>query len=310
MPHPFKFSVSLGTVGDPDSLVASARRAEELGYHGISLPDHLDEQCGPLVGLSAAAAATSGLALTHLVLANDYRHPVVLAKELATLDLLSRGRLEFGIGAGWQTSDYQRAGITKDRAGVRIERLAEAIKVLKGCFADGPFDFNGNHYRIEALDSQPKPYRRPHPRLIVAGGGPKVLTLAAQVADIVGINFDLRAGAIGAEIGPTGSTEATERKFAVIREAAGDRIDSIEIQTRVHFAAVTDDRDGLIAAMAPGFMITAEDAVTMPHVLCGTIEQMTDTVRTWRDRWGISYLTWSADAMEPLAPLVEQLAGS
>jgi len=310
MTHPFKFSVSLGTIDNPGQLVTTARRAEQLGYHGISLPDHLDVQCGPLVGLAAVAANTTTLALTNLVLANDYRHPAVLAKELATLDILSGGRLEFGIGAGWQTTDYERAGIAKDRAGVRIARLAEAITVLKGCFADGPFDFNGEHYKIEGLDSMPKSHRRPHPTLIVAGGGPKVLSLAAREADIIGVNFDLKAGVIGAEVGPTGSTEATDAKLDVIRTAAGDRFDSIELQTRVHFASVTDDREALAAAMAPGFMITTEDALSMPHVLVGTIDEMADSVREWRDRWGFSYITWSADAMEDLAPLVALLAGT
>jgi len=310
MPHPFKFSVSLGTIDNPQQLVAAAGRAEQLGYHGISVPDHLDVQCGPLVGLAAVAANTTSLAITNLVLANDYRHPAVLAKELATLDLLSGGRLEFGIGAGWQTTDYERAGIAKDRPGMRIARLAEAITVLKGCFADGPFDFHGEHYNIEGLDSMPKPHRRPHPKLIVAGGGPKVLSLAAREADIIGINFDLKAGVIGAEVGPTGSTAATDAKLEVIRTAAGDRFDSIELQTRVHFASVTEDRGALAAAMAPGFMITPEDALSMPHVLVGTIDEMAESVRRWRDRWGISYITWSADVMEDLAPLVERLSGS
>jgi len=310
MPHPFKFSVSLGTIDNPDQLVTTARRAEQLGYHGISLPDHLDVQCGPLVGLAAVAANTTNLALTSLVLSNDYRHPAVLAKELASLDLLSGGRLEFGIGAGWQTTDYERAGIVKDRAGIRIARLAEAITVLKGCFADGPFDFHGEHYTIEGLDSMPKPHRRPHPKLIVAGGGPKVLSLAAREADIIGVNFDLKAGAIGAEVGPSGSTGATDGKLEVIRTAAGSRFDAIELQTRVHFASVTDDREALAAAMAPGFMVTPEDALSMPHVLVGTIDEMADSVRAWRERWGFSYVTWSADAMEDLAPLVERLSGT
>lgn len=310
MTHPFKFSVSLGTIDNPEQLVATAKRAEELGYHGISLPDHLDTQCGPLVGLTAVAANTTALAITNLVLANDYRHPAVLAKELSTLDLLSGGRLEFGIGAGWQTTDYERAGIVKDRAGERIARLAEAVAVLKGCFGDGPFDFRGDHYNIDGLDSMPKPHRRPHPKLILAGGGPKMLTLAAREADIVGVNFDLRAGVIGAEVGPTGSTAATDAKLAVIRSAAGDRFDSIEMQTRVHLAALTDDRRSLAEAMAPGFMITPEDALEMPHALVGTIDEMADSVRKWRDRWGFSYMTWSADAMEDLAPLVELLAGT
>jgi len=186
--------------------------------------------------------------------------------------------------------------------------MAEAIGIFKGCSAEGPFDFSGDHYAINGLDLLPKPHRRPHPKLLVAGGGPKVLSLAAREADIIGINFDLRAGVIGAEVGPTGSVAATNEKLATIRQAAGDRFDSIELQTRVHFASITDDRDSLIAAVAPGFMITAEDALNMPHVLVGTIDQITDTIKQWRDKWGFSYVTWSADSMELLAPVVERLA--
>lgn len=310
MSHPFRFSVSLGETGDPHELVALARRAEELGYSSIVLPDHLDGQVGPLVGLTAVAGATTTLRLTTLVLANDYRHPAVLAKELASLDLLSRGRLELGIGAGWMTADYERAGINHDRPGIRIARLAEAIEVLKGCFADGPFDFEGEHYRIRGLDSLPKPAQRPHPKLIVAGGGPKILALAARTADIVGVNPGLAAGVIDAKAGPTATADATDAKLAVLRDAAGDRFESLELQTRVHVAAIDDDRDALAAALAPAFGVTTAEALTTPHALFGTVDQCVDTVRTWRDRWGLSYVTLSGDAMESMAPVVERLSGT
>jgi probable F420-dependent oxidoreductase len=310
MPHPFRFGVSGGALDDPHELVALARRAEELGYASLSLPDHLDEQCGPLVGLTAVAAATESLVVTALVLANDYRHPAVLAKELATLDRFSGGRLECGIGAGWMLADYERAGIPHDRAGIRIERLAEAIAVLKGCFADGAFSFTGDHYSITDLDSQPAPHTRPHPPLLVAGGGPRVLGLAAREADIVGLNFGLQAGVIDASAGPTGTAARTDEKLAVIRDQAGDRFDRLELQTRVHLAMLTDDREGVVAAMAPGFRLTPDEARELPHALVGTVDEICDDLHRRRDRWGISYVTWSADALETMAPVVERLAGT
>ncbi len=302
--------MSLGSIEDPHELVAAASRAAELGYGGVTLPDHLDEQVGPLVGLTAVAAACPDLTLTTLVLANDYRHPAVLAKEIASLDRFSGGRVELGIGAGWMTADYERAGIPLDRPGVRIARLAEALDVLDGCFAEGPFDHSGEHYTIRGLDSRPRPARRPRPRLLVAGGGPRILALAARRADIVGINPGLAAGVIDARAGSTATPRATDAKLAVVRDAAGERFDTIELQTRVHLAAVTDDRHALAAALAPALGIDADEALGSPHALVGTVDECVDTVRRWRDRWGLSYVTWGLDAMEAMAPVVERLAGT
>ena len=273
------------------------------------MTDHFDDRHGPMVALTAAALATTTLRVGTLVLANDYRHPAVLAKELASLDQISGGRLEIGIGAGWMTSDYEQAGMTLDRPGVRIERLDEAVTVLEGCFSDGPFDFSGRHYTISGLDSQPKPVQQPRPPLLMAGGGPRMLALAARRADIVGINPSLHAGAIDENAGPTATADATDEKLAVVRDAAGDRFGAIELQTRVHLAVVTEDRHGLAAAVGPAFGLTAEQALASPHALVGTVEECVATVEHWRERWGISYLTFTGDSTEAMAPVVERLAG-
>ena len=308
--HPFRFGVSGGLLTDPHEFVALGVRAEELGYSAVALPDHLDEQCGLLVALTAVAAATTRIHLATLVLANDFRNPTVLAKELATLDRFSGGRVEWGIGAGWKTTDYEKAGITLDRAGVRIARLAESIAVMKQCFADGVFSFAGEHYQIGSLDGLPKPIQRPHPKLMVAGGGPLILGLAAREADIIGINLSLAGGVIDAAAGSTGAPARTDTKLAAIREAAGDRFERLELQSRIHMVLPTDERDSLVDSMAAGFNLTPAEAQEMPHVLVGTIDQMCDDIRRWRDRWGISYVSWSADALESLAPLVERLTGT
>lgn len=310
MSHPFRFGVTGGTLTDPHDVVSLGQRAEELGYSTVALPDHLDEQCGPLVTLTAVAAATTLINVATLVLANDFRNPTILAKELATLDRFSGGRLEWGIGAGWKTTDYDKTGIGHDRPGVRIARLAESIEVMKRCFGPDPFSHDGAHYRVHELDGMPKPDRRPHPLLMVAGGGPKVLTLAAQQADIVGINLSLAAGVIDASAGSTGAPASTDTKLAAVRAAAGTRFEQLELQTRVHMVLPTDDRDGLIDSMASGFGLTPAQAREMPHVLVGTVDEMCDDIRRWRDRWSISYVSWGSDALETMAPVVERLRGS
>jgi len=309
MAHPFRFGVSAGAINDPNEVVALAVRAEELGYDTLAISDHLDDGCAPVVALTAAAMATERIRLATLVLANDFRNPAILAKELATLDIVSGGRLEWGIGAGWKITDYEKGGFTLDRPGIRIARLAESIDIMKRCFADSEFSFQGEHYTIERLDGLPKPVQRPHPPLMIAGGGPKVLGLAGREADIVGINLSLASGNLDAAAGASGAPAATDTKVAAIHTAAGERFNSLVLQTRIHFVLPTDDRTALIDSMAPGFNLSAQEAAEMPHVLVGTADEMCDDIERWRDRWGISYVTWSADAIDTMAPVVERLSG-
>ena len=309
MSRPFRFAFSLDGLDGPDEIAARARRAEDMGYSAVVMTDHFDDRHGPLVAMTAVALATTSLRVGTLVLANDYRHPAVLAKELASLDQISGGRLEIGIGAGWMASDYEQAGIGFDRPGVRIERLDEAVTVLEGCFGEGLFDFEGEHYKIAGLDSQPKPVQKPRPPLLLAGGGHRMLALAARRADIVGVNPSLHSGAIDEHAGPTATAEATDHKLAVVRDAAGERFGSIELQTRVHLAVLTDDAHALATAAAPAFGITAEQALASPHALMGTVDECVAAIEGWRERWGISYISLTGDAAEAMAPVVERLAG-
>ena len=309
MSRPFRFAFSLDGLDGPDEIAARARRAEDMGYSAVVMTDHFDDRHGPLVAMTAVALATTSLRVGTLVLANDYRHPAVLAKELASLDQVSGGRLEFGVGAGWMASDYEQAGIGFDRPGVRIERLDEAVSVLEGCFCEGPFDFEGDHYTIKGLESQPKPVQKPRPPLLMAGGGHRMLALAARRADIVGINPSLHSGAIDEHAGPTATAGATDAKLAVVRDAAGDRFGALELQTRVHLAAITDDAHALASAAAPAFGITAEQALASPHALVGTIDECVATIEGWRERWGISYISLMGGSAEAMAPVVERLSG-
>ena len=308
--HPFRFGIQCRGPADPAGWPALARKVEDLGWSTLTVADHLDDQLAPVPAAMAAAAATTTLHVGTMVLANDYRHPVMVAKEAATLDVLSGGRFELGIGAGWMTSDYQAAGIPLDRAGVRVERLTEALTVLRGLWADGPFSFAGEHYTVRELDGTPAPTTPGGPRVVIGGGGERVLRLAARAADVVALNVNLRAGVIDERAFPDGTESATDRKLAWIRDAAGDRFDQLELQSRVHLAMVTDDRDSVIEELAPGFGLSAEEATATPHALIGSVDQICDQLVERRERWGISYLGMSGDQLDAFAPIVARLAGT
>jgi probable F420-dependent oxidoreductase len=307
----FRFGVAVTSTTSGEAFSEIARRAEGHGYSTLFVPDHfVDHPLAPMPALAAAAAVTTDLKVGPLVLGHDYKHPVVLAREAATIDLLSNGRLEFGIGAGWMTVDYEKAGLPLDRPGVRIARLEEAITVLKGLFADGPFSFRGDHYNVTDLEGMPKPVQRPHPPFIIGGGGPKILGVAAREAQIVGINAFLRAGEPTATESVHSLTPAaTDQKLAWLRDAAGDRFDDLELQTLVGFVLSTDDRASIGQGMAAAFGVEAQDALAAPVTLVGTQEQMVEAIESRRERWQISYSVIPSDSMDLFAPIVARLAG-
>lgn len=311
-PRPFRFTIqcSSPSVVDRRSWRELARRCEDLGYSTLTVSDHLDEQVAPTAALMAAADATTTLRVGSMVFCNDFRHPVALAKEAATLDVLSDGRFDLGLGAGWLRSDYQRAGITLDPPGVRIDRLAEAITVIKELLGDQPCSFSGRYYHLDGLSGTPKPLQRPHPPIFIGGGGRRLLTLAARQADIVGLNPVMASGAVDASIGPDATCAAVARKVAWIRQAAGARWDRLEIQTRVHAVIITEDRWKVAGDMAGLFGLTPEEALGSPHALCGTVSQIADDLVAWRERHGISVIGLPLDALESLAPVVARLAGT
>ncbi|MBO0694297.1 MAG: TIGR03621 family F420-dependent LLM class oxidoreductase, partial [Acidimicrobiaceae bacterium] len=241
--RPLRFGVQCSSPSavSAASWGALARKVEDLGYSRLTVSDHLDQQLAPIAALMAAADATTTLRVGSLVFCNDYHHPVVLAKEAATLDVLSGGRFELGLGAGWMTTDYQRSGIPLDPPAVRVGRLEEAVQVIKALLGDEPCTFHGRHYRVDGLVGTPKPAQRPHPPILIGGGGRRLLALAARHADIVGLNPAMRAGVIDASAGPDATAEATDAKVAWIRSVAGDRLDALELQVRIHLVVITDD---------------------------------------------------------------------
>ncbi len=311
MARPFRFGVQCGPVASGNEFRARVRAIEASGYSTLFVPDHfVDQQLSPMVTLAAAAEATTTLRVGTLVLGNDYRHPAAVAKEAATIDLLSDGRVELGIGAGWMTADYDALDLVYDSPGTRIARLAEAIAVIKGCWSPGAFSFSGEHYTIAEYDATPEPVQQPHPPVLVGGGGRKVLSLAGREADIVGINPNLRAGALTADAVQSSLADLTAQKIEWVREAAGERFDEIELQIRYFLTAVTDDRRGLAEALAPAFGLTADEALESGVALVGTVDEICDQLAQRRDEWGVSYVIIGDDNVEAFAPVVARLAGT
>jgi probable F420-dependent oxidoreductase len=311
--HPFRFAAQLskGREGTARSWAEQARRAEDLGYSALLMPDHFGDQLAPAPALAAAAAATTTLRVGSLVFGNDYRNPVVLAKEAATLDVLSEGRFELSLGAGWMKTDYEQAGITYDTPRVRVERFEEAVQVLQGLLrTDGPFSFDGHYYRVHEHALLPRPVQQPGPPLILGGGGRRVLSFAARHADIVSINANLRDGTGGPETAPDMSPERTREKVAWVKEAAGPRFDDLELNALIGFVVITEDAGAIAEAMAPHFGIEPGDARHVPAVLLGTPEEMIEELLWRRDEYGITYWSIESDAWEDLGPVVRKLSGS
>jgi len=302
----FRFGIQLSTASSGADWAAMARQAEDLGYATLFMPDHFGDQLAPVPALMAAANATTDLKVGALVFDNDYKHPVVLAKELATIDVLSGGRLEVGIGAGWMQSDYDQSGIAMDRPGVRVSRMEEGIAVIKGCFAPGPFSYGGAHYTISGYDGLPKPAQTPPPFLI-GGGAKRVLSIAAREAQIVGINPSIHSGQVDAAAAQNGAAGETDQKLAWVKEAAGDGYADLEINLLQFAGIVTDDRKGTAEMMAPLFGLPPEEIDTYPHVCIGSVEEISESLQMRRERWDASYIVFQGDTMEAMAPVVAAL---
>jgi probable F420-dependent oxidoreductase len=310
-PRPFRFGIQLASARSGAEWAELARKAEDLGYATLFLPDHFGDQLAPLPALMAAADATRDLRVGSLVLDNDYKHPVVVAKEAATVDLLSDGRLELGLGAGWMASDYERSGIPMEPAAVRIDRLTEGVAVVKGLLGERSFSFQGTHYHVADMDGLPRPVQRPHPPLLIGGGGRRVLSFAAREADIVGINPAVRSGRVDIDAARDGVATTTDRKLAWVRDAAGDRYDDLEINILVYLCAVTDHRRATLDTMAPAFGLTPEELTEYPHAWVGSVDEICDQLVAARQRWDVSYLVVQGpEAMSAAAPIVARLAGT
>jgi probable F420-dependent oxidoreductase len=304
---PFRFAVHAAVAPTMAAWRDRARRAEELGYSALYVTDHFDTQYGPLVSAAVAAEATTTLHVGTLVLNNDLRNPVVLAKEIASLGLAAEGRIEVGLGAGWLRSDYEETGIRYDTPGVRVRRLAESLAVMRALWHEGEATLDGEFYTVAGARCDPRP--AVPPAIIVGGGSKRVLTLAAQVADIVGVNTSLASGEKGGDVAAQASFDHFDRCVGWVREAAGDRFAALELQI-VAFAVMVVGSRRVAARSATMLGFPGEEALDLPVVLIGTADELCERLSERRERWGFSNVVVPGEAMETFAPVVARLAGT
>ena len=306
-PRPFRFGLSLAGFDHGHDWAETARSVEDLGYATMLVPDHLGDQLAPLPAVAVAAAATTSLRVGTFVLDNDYRHPVLLAKEAATVDVLSGGRLEIGLGAGWRKEEYDAAGIPFDRGAVRVERLEESVAVLKGLWSGRPFTFSGRHYQVTEMEGRPVPLQPGGPPLFLGGGGQRLLALAGREASTAGIAPRARPDGTldAADISPGAAGAKVDR----LRAAAGERFDTLEINVLAVVVEIVDDRRRRAEELGRRHGLAPDDILASPHVLLGTTSQVVDDLLARREQLGVSYVTVPEPALDAFAPVVAQLAG-
>jgi probable F420-dependent oxidoreductase len=302
--RPFRFAITTSRAESGAEWRAKARRIEELGYDVLLMTDHLTQQLAPIPAMAAALEATTTLRVGSYVFANDYRNPLMLAKEIATLDQLSGGRVELGLGAGWYVRDYEMLGIPYDRPGVRVSRMIEAVRLLDRLFAEDGVDASGSFYTVHGARLSPK---RPRPPLMIGGGGPRILRFAAEHADIIALNpqFDANGHPVLADL----TTGATLRKLDALRTAAGERLAKVELNVFIIDAGVTDEPRDLFDAVATRLKGTAAQLVDSPFFLYGSVAALKRQLLERRDRLGITYYGLPEKALEPFAPLARELRG-
>lgn len=273
------------------------------------MPDHFTDQLAPVPAMTVAAHVTSTLRVCALVFDNDYKHPVVLAKELATMDVLSDGRVDIGLGAGWMRTDYDQAGMQYDTPGVRIDRFVEGLQVIRGCMTDGAFSFSGKHYTITDYTATPMPVQRPCPPILIGGGGPRVLKLAAQLADIVGINPSLKDGVVNADTISEMSAEAVTEKVDLVKQTAGSRMSNIELNIRTFLVNIRDSAEEAINGTANMFKVAPDMVANSPFALMGPPAKIAEDLLARRERWGFSYVIVGGEDVNSFAPVIKILAG-
>jgi len=281
-----------------------ARKAEDLGFSTLVVQDHVDKQLAPWLALMSATAATSTLCLGTVVLNNDFRHPAILAKEAATVDVLTNGRLELGLGAGWLLADYQQIGLSFDAPGERLARLAETVQICKAFFTEETVTFHGKYHQIEALDAFPTTTQKPHPPIMIGGRQRRVLSLAARQADIVSISM-LDPRGLGLPQPPTYA-----EKVRWVRAAAGARYCHIELHVNVSHVEVTAHRQAALAQLATRLQMDPQDVLRSPTTLVGSVDAIVEQVHAWREQCDVSYFILPSRLMDTLAPVIARVAGT
>ena len=309
--HPFRFGVTLLGAATKQEWIAKVHNVEDLGYAVLQAPDHLGNQFAPTLALMAAAEASTTLRLGTLVLDINYRHLALLAKEVATLDLLSEGRFELGLGAGWIARESQMTGIPFDPASQRVGRLEEAVQVLKSLFSNGPMTFAGRYYSLNGFEVFPKPFQHPHPPLLLSGGGKRMLSIAGRFADIITLNPPVAPDGNSIDMAQA-TAEATAQQIAWIREAAGDRFSQIEIGNFVIGGVRTQSEQQLDPRIAAAFRSRTTGEQQSPqgiYTLVGSVDQICEQMQANRERFGLSYISILEQDLETFAPVVARLSG-
>jgi probable F420-dependent oxidoreductase len=304
----FRFALQVSQAASPGAWRELARKAEDLGYATLYVPDHLDQQWAPMIALAVAAEATTTLRVGTLVLDNDFRHPVVLAKEAATLDVVTGGRFELGLGAGWMNTDYEQSGITMDPPGVRVARLSECIDILRALWDTGRATFEGDHYRVRDVPSFPTPVTPGGPPLVIGGGSRRILTLAGRYAETVSIVPSLAEGHVGRETAAEAVLEKYAERVRWARAAAGER--PIELQCWTVAVQVVPNAREVVDSLAPAFGLTADQLRAAPAALIGSTDEIADTLRSRRDTLGFSNIVVHEAEMDAMAPVIAELAGT
>jgi len=308
---PFRFGINIRDASSRAEWQDKARKVEALGYAVLLVPDHLAAMLATIPAVMSAADATTRLRIGTNVLNNDLRHPVLLAREAATMDLLTDGRLELGLGAGYMRIEYDQAGLRFDRGGIRVERLAESVPIIKDLLGGAEVTFVGQHYRVTSHKIYPLPVQRPRPPIIIGGNGPRLLALAAREADTVnltGVTFTQG----GTTLDMSGwKVAGVDERLRVIRDAAGDRFGALELSAQVQRVIVTDrPREAAEELQKTWKQISVDEILAAPFVLIGTVDEMVEALRVRRDRWGISYFVTFEPFLDALAPVVARLSGT
>lgn len=305
--YPFQFGVHTGLAPTMADWRERARMAEGFGYSTLYVTDHFEAQFGPLVATTVAAEATTTLRVGTLVLNNDLRNPVVLAREIASLGLAAEGRVDIGLGAGWLRSDYSEAGVQYDNPATRVDRLAESLTIMKALWREGETTFDGRYYSVRAARCDPRPTSPP--RIVVGGGSKRILTLAAEQADVVGVNTSLASGEKDADVTSSATLDHYDRCLAWIRAASGERFSSLELQIAAFSVMVVGSRRAAVRT-ATMFGYSGDEALDLPIVLIGTEDEICERLLERRERWGFSNVVVPGESMETFAPIVARLAGS
>ncbi len=320
--HPFRFGLQYFNPPDAATWRDKVHAAEDAGYDVFSLADHYlgpgpaaeaashqPQTVAAIPAMATVAALTERIKVGSRVMCVDYHHPAVLAMQLATIEMLSEGRLEAGFGAGWIKSEYEALGVEWQRAGVRIDKLVEVVELARAWFTGAELDIDGTHVHASDMAAIPRSPRADGPPIMLGGGSPRVLRTAGRIADIVSINFDNSEGKIGARGIGSGTADGTAAKVDWIREGAGDRFEDLEIEIGGYFTAVTDARDATLAAMAKGFGMDTETFDAYPHAFVGSVDRICELLEERRERYGINYVTVSGKLLDDFAPVVEKMTG-